>query len=84
MVSDVHANYCTLHWEEPERDGGKPITGYIIERKSGVHWIPMKLKATTNTFEVTYELKSKLEIDIWLNENYFFSESQMLHLKNSF
>lgn len=33
-VSDVFSTSCNLSWEEPEDDGGSPITHYIIEYKN--------------------------------------------------
>lgn len=31
VVSDVTENSCTLKWKPSEKDGGKPITKYVIE-----------------------------------------------------
>lgn len=33
-VSGVSRDAMTISWEEPERDGGATITGYVLERKS--------------------------------------------------
>ena len=33
-VSEIKADGCTLTWRKPETDGGSPITGYTVERKS--------------------------------------------------
>ena len=56
-VSDIRSTSCTLTWDTPSKDGGTPITSYIIERKSGVHWIPLKKKATSTTFQVFKKYK---------------------------
>ena len=36
---------CKLTWEPPENDGGSPIKGYYVERKSGSRWIKVNKKA---------------------------------------
>lgn len=42
-VSDVTKSGCKLKWGKPEDDGGKPITGYVVEKldKSTGRWIPV-------------------------------------------
>ncbi|XP_047102318.1 twitchin isoform X3 [Schistocerca piceifrons] len=42
-VSDVTKNSCKLKWEKPEDDGGKPITGYVVEKldKETGRWVPV-------------------------------------------
>ena len=52
-VTDVTATSCRLAWNAPDSDGGAPITDYIIERRSGMTWLPLKKTATTTSFEVT-------------------------------
>ncbi|XP_023314705.1 twitchin isoform X11 [Trichogramma pretiosum] len=50
-VSDVTKNGCKLKWEKPEDDGGKPITGYQVEKldKSTGRWVPV---GRTNDTEI--------------------------------
>jgi len=45
-VSDVTADSCRLAWSPPRSDGGTPVTGYIVERRTDVggRWIPLKVK----------------------------------------
>ena len=31
-VSGITASGCHLNWDVPEDDGGKPITGYVVEK----------------------------------------------------
>lgn len=42
-VSDVTKNGCKVKWEKPEDDGGKPITGYQVEKldKATGRWVPV-------------------------------------------
>lgn len=39
-VSSVTHDSMTVNWEEPEYDGGSPVTGYWLERKetTGKRW----------------------------------------------
>ena len=32
-VTDIWKDYITITWEEPESDGGCPLTGYVIEQR---------------------------------------------------
>lgn len=54
-VSDVTSDSCHLTWNPPQSDGGTPVTGYIIERRTDVggRWIPLKVKPSTNELDVT-------------------------------
>lgn len=42
-MTDLTATSCRLNWKEPDDDGGKPITGYVIEKmdKATGKWIPV-------------------------------------------
>lgn len=43
QVEDICADGCTLKWNKPEDDGGKPVDHYLIERmdtESG-RWVPV-------------------------------------------
>ncbi|XP_021713428.1 twitchin isoform X4 [Aedes aegypti] len=55
-VKDVTKNGCKLKWKKPEDDGGKPITGYQLEKydqKVG-RWVPIgKTPGDTEEFDVT-------------------------------
>ena len=51
-VTDVSKDSCVLTWTEPKSDGGAIVTDYVIERRSGVHWIPLKQKTTLTTYQV--------------------------------
>jgi len=62
-VSDVRATSCVLRWSPPVKDGGTPITGYIVERSTGTRWIQLKARPTTCDLEVT---------DLYEDEKYDF------------
>ena len=34
VVSEVHATSCTVTYQPPRRDGGAPVTGYILKRRT--------------------------------------------------
>jgi len=34
VVSEVHTTSCTVNYQPPRRDGGAPVTGYILERRT--------------------------------------------------
>lgn len=42
-VEDITKNGCKVKWKKPEDDGGKPITGYAIEKldKATGRWVPV-------------------------------------------
>ena len=35
LVDDITKSSCKLSWEPPEFDGGAPITGYLVEKRTG-------------------------------------------------
>ncbi|XP_058812494.1 twitchin isoform X4 [Topomyia yanbarensis] len=55
-VKDVTKDGCKLKWKKPDDDGGKPITGYELQKydqKVG-RWVPIgKAPATAEEFDVT-------------------------------
>lgn len=38
-ISDITQTGCRVSWEAPRKDGGLPIKGYFVERRSGTKWI---------------------------------------------
>lgn len=48
-VEDVTKSGCKVKWEKPEDDGGKPITGYAVEKldKATGRWVPVGRTADT-------------------------------------
>lgn len=54
-VTDVTKNGAKVKWEKPEDDGGKPITGYVLEKldKATGRWMPVgKTPADQLEFDV--------------------------------
>ncbi|CAH8526186.1 unnamed protein product [Heterobilharzia americana] len=50
-VDKVNKNGVKLSWNKPRRDGGAPITGYIVEKKGdNDEWIPVQNTANPNAF----------------------------------
>lgn len=55
-VIKIAKEEMTLQWSEPEKDGGKPITGYLLEKREehAVRWSPVNKEPTPATrFTVT-------------------------------
>ena len=38
-VNNITKNGCKLAWKKPEDDGGKPITGYVVEKLDKGRWV---------------------------------------------
>ena len=49
-AEDVVKTSCKLTWQQPENDGGSPVTGYYVEKLSGNRWIKVNRKPTKNCF----------------------------------
>uniref|UniRef100_A0A3B1J4S9 Titin n=1 Tax=Astyanax mexicanus TaxID=7994 RepID=A0A3B1J4S9_ASTMX len=77
-VSKISKNEMTVMWCSPDNDGGKPITGYILEKKEehGVRWTPVsKALIPGNHMTVTgllpnhdYQFRVKAENEIGLGD----------------
>jgi len=55
-ISDINKTNAKLSWKPSDKDGGSPITGYIIEKREG--WKSTftevgKVKPNVTTFELT-------------------------------
>ena len=59
-VSDVTKNGCKLKWDKPEDDGGKPLSGYLVEKldKATGRWVPV---GRTSPGETELEVKGLQE-----------------------
>lgn len=54
-MTDVTKNSAKVKWKKPEDDGGKPITGYAVEKldKATGRWVPVgKTGPNDNEFDV--------------------------------
>jgi titin len=38
-ISEISQTGCRVAWEAPKKDGGTPVRGYYVEKKSGSKWI---------------------------------------------
>ena len=59
-VSDVTKNGAKLKWDKPEDDGGKPITGYVVEKldKNTGRWMPV---GKTSPDDLEFDVKGLAE-----------------------
>jgi len=53
-VGSVTENSVTLNWEIPEKDGGSPVTGYVVEMRSATKKTWVKVD-TTEQLTITVE-----------------------------
>lgn len=49
-ITDMTETSCRVNWEAPKKDGGTPIRGYFVERKSGSKWIRINKEPITDRF----------------------------------
>jgi len=65
VVSDVDAASATLSYEPPLKDGGSPITGYIIERRhtESARWQRITKSATPHLKHIDSELVEGYEYE---------------------
>lgn len=58
QVISYSPNSCSLQWNPPENSGGKPITGYVVEkRERGGEWIKVNNYPTPNTTYTVQDLR---------------------------
>ncbi|KAK1902396.1 Titin, partial [Dissostichus eleginoides] len=77
-VTKVSKEEMTVVWAPPENDGGKSITGYILERKEkrAVRWVPCtkspiserRMKVTNLIPNHEYQFRVKAENEVGLGE----------------
>lgn len=78
FVIQVSKDEMTVVWAPPENDGGKSITGYILERKEkrAVRWVPCtkspiserRMKVTNLIPNHEYQFRVKAENEVGLGE----------------
>uniref|UniRef100_A0A4W2HL54 Myosin-binding protein C, fast-type n=1 Tax=Bos indicus x Bos taurus TaxID=30522 RepID=A0A4W2HL54_BOBOX len=59
-VTSVGEDWAVLVWEPPKYDGGRPVTGYLLERKKkgSQRWMKLNFEVFTET---TYESTNMIE-----------------------
>uniref|UniRef100_A0A8C1MSV8 Titin n=1 Tax=Cyprinus carpio TaxID=7962 RepID=A0A8C1MSV8_CYPCA len=77
-VTKIGKDEMTVVWAPPENDGGKSITGYILERKEkrAVRWVPVtkspiserRMKVTNLIPNHEYQFRVKAENQVGLGE----------------
>ena len=69
VVSNVSRDSCCLTWQPPERDGGSPVTGYHVERRSNTskRWVFISKEPISNT---VFDVK-----DLYFENEYTFRVS---------
>jgi len=77
-VTKIGKDEMTVVWAPPENDGGKSITGYILERKEkrAVRWVPVtkspiserRMKVTNLIPNHDYQFRVKAENEVGLGE----------------
>ena len=58
--TDVTSTSATLEWKAPEKDGGAPITDYVIERREKTYG-PWRSEATIKAPTLTHGVKRLIE-----------------------
>lgn len=56
-VTDVWKDYVTVIWEEPESDGGSPVTGYTIEQRDAFE-VGYRYVAAVNANTYQFQVKT--------------------------
>ena len=61
--TDVTKSSVTLTWEAPQKDGGSPITGYILERCQlpGSRWAKINKKPISDTMHTVTDLVENVD-----------------------
>ena len=77
-ITKIGKEEMTVVWAPPENDGGKSITGYILERKEkrAVKWVPVtksaiserRMKVTNLIPNHEYQFRVKAENEVGLGE----------------
>ncbi|KAH9498303.1 hypothetical protein Btru_006488 [Bulinus truncatus] len=89
-VSNITAETATLSWTEPEDDGGKPVTGYILEKRDASRqtWtrlaevtdaVPFDIKGLVEGKQYIFKVAAKNDVGVGK-----FSESETITAKNPF
>jgi len=66
VVSEVHATSCTVTYKPPQRDGGAPVAGYILERRTpgpDSEWIRVNDSPVTDLQYTIHNLTPATEYD---------------------
>ena len=89
-ASEVTKNSCRISWEAPRNDGGTPIRGYFVERKSGAKWIRVNREPIKERHIELKDLTQGMEYEFRVNavndegEGPFSKSSDMFVAKNQY
>ena len=58
-AEDITKQSASIQWQPPESDGGSPVTGYFVERKSNGKWTKVNIKPVSECQLEMEDLKEK-------------------------
>lgn len=78
---DWDKDHVDLKWEKPLKDGGAPITGYIIEKreKGSPKWVKAcEVRISYFPLHLTKMYRQDVLLDIWIEVIRFFTYTSFM------